>query len=511
MNSWNEGYFTDSTYTYGYYRELSPAFMRWCLLVNGIAAPEISAESCHCELGFGQGLSANIHAAAVPGKFYGTDFNPAHAAQAQQLAEASGADAHFFEDSFEEFSNCDDLPQFDSIGFHGVWTWISAENRRHMLEVARQHLKSGGMVYNSYNCLPGWAPASPLRELLALYDKNFHGNSGTKERVQSALNFVGEMIDAKPAYLNLAPNFKSTFDRLKKHNPDYIAHEYLNLDWDLMYFSDVAELSQEAKLDFATVAVPIEGANFYRSQKAQAFINKIANPIVREQVQDYFMNRQFRKDLYVRGLRKLPTAESQEKILATRYVLLMPSAEVPMNIDTEVGVLKLSEKAYRPLIEYLEEDNFRPKDFVEYSARNKVSPVNIVEMVRVLTLANRIMPCQNEAAVKLVKKSCDKLNAYICERAKFDESINFLASPLTGCGVNVNRFQQMFLVQHKSGVKTSDKLADAVWKILSRQGQKILFNGKALENPEDNIEHLKTLAERFLTHDLPIFKALLIA
>ena len=319
------------------------------------------------------------------------------------------------------------------------------------------------------------------------------------------------MIDAKPAYLNLAPNFKSTFDRLKKHNPDYIAHEYLNLDWDLMYFSDVAELSQEAKLDFATVAVPIEGANFYRSQKAQAFINKIANPIVREQVQDYFMNRQFRKDLYVRGLRKLPTAESQEKILATRYVLLMPSAEVPMNIDTEVGVLKLSEKAYRPLIAYLEEDNFRPKDFVEYSARNKVSPVNIVEMVRVLTLANRIMPCQNEAAVKLVKKSCDKLNAYICERAKFDESINFLASPLTGCGVNVNRFQQMFLVQHKSGVKTSDKLADAVWKILSRQGQKILFNGKALENPEDNIEHLKTLAERFLTHDLPIFKALLIA
>ena len=192
MNSWNEGYFTDSTYTYGYYRELSPVFMRWCLLVNGIAAPEISAESCHCELGFGQGLSANIHAAAVPGKFYGTDFNPAHAAQAQQLAEASGADTHFFEDSLEEFSNCDDLPQFDSIGFHGVWTWISAENRRHMLEVARQHLKSGGMVYNSYNCLPGWAPASPLRELLALYDKNFHGNSGTKERVQSALNFSGK-------------------------------------------------------------------------------------------------------------------------------------------------------------------------------------------------------------------------------------------------------------------------------------------------------------------------------
>ena len=114
MNDWNEGYFTDSTYTYGYYRELSPVFMRWCLLLNGIATAEITSESCHCELGFGQGVSANIHAAATPGKFYGTDFNPAHAVKAQELAEASGSDAKFSEDSFEEFSKRDDLPQFDS-------------------------------------------------------------------------------------------------------------------------------------------------------------------------------------------------------------------------------------------------------------------------------------------------------------------------------------------------------------------------------------------------------------
>lgn len=509
MNSWNEGYFTDSTYTYGYYRELSPVFMRWCLLVNGIAAPDITEDSCHCELGFGQGLSANIHAAATPGKFYGTDFNPAHAAQAQQLAEASGADAHFFEDSFEEFSNRD-LPQFDSIGFHGVWTWISAENRRHMLEVARRHLKSGGMVYNSYNCLPGWAPAAPLRELLVLYDKNFHGSSNTNERVQAALNFVGEMIATEPAYLKNAPNFKSTFEQLKKHNPNYIAHEYLNLDWDLMYFSDVAELSQEAKLDFAAVAVPIETSAFNLPQKVSEFLGKIANPIVREQVKDYFTNRQFRKDLYVRGLRRLPQTEVFDKVLSTRYVLLIPSAEVPMNLDTEQGVLKLAEQAYRPLIEFLAEDNFRPKDFVEYSERRKVPPRDIVEMVRVLTLANRIMPCQDEAAVKLVKKSCDKLNAYICERAQFSETINFLASPLTGGGINVSRISQLFMMDYKGGVKTADKLADTVWKILSRQGQRILFNGKPLEKPEDNIEHLRTLAERFLTRDLPIFRALLL-
>ena len=40
MNEWNEGYFTESAYTYGYYKELNPVYLRYCLLVNGVdAAP----------------------------------------------------------------------------------------------------------------------------------------------------------------------------------------------------------------------------------------------------------------------------------------------------------------------------------------------------------------------------------------------------------------------------------------------------------------------------------------
>ncbi len=39
MNDWNEGYFTESTYTYGYYPELNPTFQRFCLLTNGVLTP----------------------------------------------------------------------------------------------------------------------------------------------------------------------------------------------------------------------------------------------------------------------------------------------------------------------------------------------------------------------------------------------------------------------------------------------------------------------------------------
>ena len=47
MNDWNEGYFTESTYTFGYYGELNPVFQRFCLLVNGVIIPPPTARLKH--------------------------------------------------------------------------------------------------------------------------------------------------------------------------------------------------------------------------------------------------------------------------------------------------------------------------------------------------------------------------------------------------------------------------------------------------------------------------------
>ena len=509
MSNWSEGYFTDSTYTYGYYRELSPNFIRWCLTLRGFAAPEVDENSRHCELGIGQGVSANIHAASSAGKFFGTDFNPAHAAHAQELAKVSGSDAKFFEDSFEAFANRDDLPQFDTISFHGIWSWVSDENRRHMLDFVRKNLKSGGAVYCSYNCLPGWAPVAPIRELLKLHD-TYHTGGGIDERVKAAMNFVEEFIAAKPAYLELAPSFANRFKQLKKHDAHYVAHEYLNLDWDLMYFTDVVELFREYKLDFAATALPIEALdNLGLPDEAKTFLNKIANPLMREQARDYFVNRQFRKDLFVRGIRRLPLYESQRRILETRYVLQMPAADVPLKFATGTAEVNLSEEIYRPLLEFLQEDNFRPKTFTEYLQRHPEKKVGeLFEAATFLVGGNRIMPCQSDATVKRVKKSCERLNAYICERSKVDESINFLASPLIGGGVNLNRVQQIFLATYKGGERSADGLVKSAWDMMQRQGQRLVLNGEKVDDIDKNLAHLKSLAERFLSKELPVFKAL---
>lgn len=118
------------------------------------------------------------------------------------------------------------------------------------------------------------------------------------------------------------------------------------------------------------------------------------------------------------------------------------------------------------------------------------------------------MPCQSDATVKRVKKSCERLNAYICERAKVDETINFLASPLIGGGVNINRFQQIFLATYKGGERSADGLVKSAWDMMQRQGQRLVLNGEKVDDIDKNLAHLKSLAERFLSKELPVFKAL---
>ena len=87
-----------------------------------------------------------------------------------------------------------------------------------------------------------------------------------------------------------------------------------------MYFSEVAKDHADlAKLDFACTAEPHDAIRSIQlSKEALAFLNGIDHPVVREQARDYFVSRQFRKDLYVRGARRLAWPEKQKRVLNIR-------------------------------------------------------------------------------------------------------------------------------------------------------------------------------------------------
>ena len=509
MNSWNEGYFTESTYTYGYYRDISPAWQNFCLLLNGFVAPEMNDNSVHCELGFGQGVSANVHAAATLGKYFGTDFNPAQAAFAQELCQASGADAKFFDNSFEEMLNRDDLPQFDSISLHGIWSWISEENQKHIVDFAKKFLKPGGIFYNSYNCYPGWSPAAPMREIFILHDKYSHKSSKTFERIQEALDFTEELLNKNPAYFNRVPDVKGIFDRTKQLDHDYLAHEYFNRDWICMYFADVAEILQAAKLDFACTTEIVEALEYLNfTNDTLEFLNKIDNKIMRTQIKDYFLSRQFRKDIYIRGVRKLSNFEQMTGLLNKNYVLTSTS-QLPTSASVPLGKINLSEKNLETVYKYLAGDNYAPKNFSNYSEKiPNVSVNDLINILVVLIQSGNIAPCQSVEVSRRVEKQCNALNKHLCNRAKTSDEVAVLASPVLGCGYPVSRFDKIFISAIFEGKKNVDDIANYSWKIFAEQGLRVTKSSGIVEGAEENIAELKNLVQNFFDSNLPIMKAL---
>jgi hypothetical protein len=89
--------------------------------------------------------------------------------------------------------------------------------------------------------------------------------------------------------------------------------------------------------------------------------------------------------------------------------------------------------------------------------------------------------------------------------------LGYLASPVTGGGIAVPRIHQLFLLALIEGCKTPKEWAEAVWQLLSAQGETMQKDGGPLETAEQHMAHLSAQAEEFATERLPILQALQIA
>jgi hypothetical protein len=492
-----------------YHPELNPLRLPLAFLSAGLAAP---ATSIACELGFGQGVSANLHAAASTTKWFGTDFSSAQAGFAQELAAVSGAGARFFDQSFAEFCGRTDLPEFDFIALHGVWSWISDENRQILVDFFRRKLKVGGVVYVSYNTSPGYAAMIPVREVLRGHAESVGAGQGLANKVTGAIAFAEKLIAASPIYAQAHPHIVEQLKVFRGMDSSYVAHEYFNRDWAPMSFARVTEWLAPAKLDYAC------SANYFNMVDAwhlrpeqQALLEEIPDTTFRETARDLMANQSFRTDYWVRGLRRLSPLERLEALSGQRVMLIRPAKDIPLKAVGALGEFALVESVCAPILDAL--GDHRPKTLgeIEHAVRGKgLTLTQIAEVALTLIRIGGLSPVQGEAAVRAAKQQTDKLNAFLCDRARTRTDIGFLASPVTGSAFKEagGRVVQLFLHGMAQGKQQPAELAAHVWQIFQAQGVAILNQGKPLATTEENLAALNSQAAFFTEKQLPVLKAL---
>lgn len=508
MTDWTAGYVADIGYTYGYYPELNPLRLELPFSVAGIIFPEIETA---CELGFGQGMSITMHAAASSRRWFGTDFNPVQAGFAQELAAVSGANAQLFDQAFAEFCTRADLPDFDYIGLHGIWSWISDDNRAVIVDFLRRKLKVGGVLYISYNTQPGWAAMLPLRELLTEHAEVMGtSGQGIVSRIDGALDFTERLLATNPLYSRANPQVADRLRKLKAQNRNYLAHEYFNRDWHPMSFARMRDWLAPGKLDYACSAHYIDHVDVANlSEQQQQFLREIPDPMFREITRDFMCNTQFRRDYWVKGARRCNPLERVERLRSQRVVLQHLRETVELKVNGSLGDATLTESVYTPILDLLADYKPQTLGRIEQAMQNKsITFVQVLQAVMILIGKGDMAVVQEETVVSKARRSTDRLNLYLMNKSRGSNDLSYLASPLTGGGVSVNRFQQLFLLARQQGKKSPQEWAQFAWQCLAAQNQRLMKEGKAIESVEENLTQLTRQATDFAEKRLPILKVL---
>lgn len=515
MNPWNNGYTTDIDYTAGFYRDLTPGIIRTALLLHGLDLPPRAAGEPlrYLELGYGQGLSLNIHAAAVPGEFWGTDFNPNHTLHAESLCQQAALQTKLLNLSFAELAQSRDIPAFDLIVLHGIWSWISDENRGHILHIIAQHLKMGGACMVSYNALPGWASMMPMRDIMAMHASI----CGTKaqnplEKIYNAFSFARTLSTTDAAYFAVNTQARNMLEALKHEPAAYVAHEYFNSNWRPFYFADVANALEIPKASYVTstrflqtlnsICLPPEGLElFTQSPKA----------LWQESLRDYYLNQTFRADIFVKGQRRLSPALHNKRLQALAFVLTSPVADIPLSAQGPRGQIQLKEDIYAPLLLELARNAYQPKTLARLQTSPSLAqlgPELLQEAITVLLGTGHIHPAQKEGDIAAARAACWRCNAALLEQAVHSATSNVLASPVLGGGLYLSAFEQLFLSAWHNGATEHADWASYALHCLTERGEQLLdSNGTAL-GPEQALEALTALAQSFKNERLSLLEAM---
>lgn len=296
-------YVDDVPYIRQYVADLAPPHLRVAAALNGLAVPPAD-DFDYCELGCAHGDTLCALAAAHPSaRFLGVDIAAAHIATAKKLARDGALEnAGFLERDFGELVN-EDIGEFDFITAHGVLTWISPEKRKQMLDFARAKLKPGGLLFVSYNAMPGWGAVEPLRQLLLSPLGGAAGAAAsTLERARRGLEFAQSLARSGAEYFTQNPSAATMLETMSKTELAYVVHEYLHEHWSPMYFARVAWEMAESDLHFAAVLPAFLNFRDMAIPAAmEPIFAEVTDRVTFESLKDFAINEFFRRDLYVRG------------------------------------------------------------------------------------------------------------------------------------------------------------------------------------------------------------------
>lgn len=400
MPAQNDGYITDVPYLRTFIRMQAPAWLDHVALIHGIRPPPRRQGLAWCDLGCGPGLTVNLLAGMHPqGRFHGVDLMPEHIAEARHLARQAGLrNAQFHAADFAGAAALD-LPPFDYIVAHGVYSWVGPQSQHDLLRFIERFLKPGGLVYLSYNALPGWAADLGLQRLVREFAGAARGNS--LRRVTAAAGLVQALGAARAPGLVNSPllGMLGGGDRPAA----YLAHEFLGSSWKPLYVTEVRQALRGIGLEPLGGARLLDNYDSYAlGQAARDALRPIADPDLRELARDFFLCPHLRCDVFGRDAPGLSQAQRARRLAEACYTLAQPAAATRFSVPTPAGTLRYDNPAARHLVAELAQGPRRLRDIPS----GGFTRAELLAKLLTLCAADQVLPVEGAGgAVKRLNRT----------------------------------------------------------------------------------------------------------
>ena len=449
------GYATDIPYLRDFKPMLAPAWLDHVALVAGVAPPSRQGGFAWCDLGCGQGVTAAVLAATHPvGVFHGIDAMPAHIDHARRLAgEAAITNVSFHAIDFAAAKDLE-LPQFDYIVAHGVYTWIDREGQCALRRFIDQRLKPGGLVYLGYNAMPGWARDLPFQRLVRELGLTFSGDSVA--RFTAANGTARALAELGVPALATSFTIGELKERPQDYVPAYLVHEFMPAAWQPLYVTEVRKAMAAIGLEPVGSATLIENFDWMvLPEAARGMLAAVTEANARELVRDFCLDQRFRCDVFARNNRPLHPRQRADRLLSSTFALARPRPAIRYSAVTPAGPLSYDSPAAREIVGTLAG---RPQNFG--GGVPNCPPAAALEAVLTLCAVGDIMPVEPDIS------EIGPLNRLLTGRANGPEEICWLALPC-GTAVEVDR---ALMQQLRDGREIDDARFPGWREFLASQG-----------------------------------------
>ena len=247
------------------------------------------------ELGCGDGGNLIPMAWALPeSRFVGVELSSrAVAAAAAEIAALGLANIEIHRMDLREIGPS--FGAFDYVIAHGLFSWVPADAREKIFQLARAHLTRHGVAYLSYDTYPGGRLREAAREMMLYHARRATDPAGKIRRARELLTALRDASSPPDPYRVF---LAAEIERLQARSDACLYHAELGDVYQPVYFHEFIAQAQRHGLQYLGEANFFDMAHAPLPAPAAALLADSADDLlVAEQYSDFLRCRCFRRTL----------------------------------------------------------------------------------------------------------------------------------------------------------------------------------------------------------------------